>query len=102
MAIVINSQFDPFSMQDLWSPLSQVSEAHMKTEAELSNFATEGAAWKNYVNPIRDVQANKLLSSYEAEIDNVSNLLMKEGLTPSIRKKLLNLKQQLMKWLKKL
>lgn len=93
MAIVINSQFDPFSMQDLWSPLSQVSEAHMKTEAELSNFATEGAAWKNYVNPIRDVQANKLLSSYEAEIDNVSNLLMKEGLTPSIRKKLLNLKQ---------
>lgn len=93
MAIVINSQFDPFSMQDLWSPLSQVSEAHMKTEAELSNFATEGAAWKNYVNPTRDVQANKLLSSYETEIDNASNLLMKEGLTPSIRKKLLNLKQ---------
>ena len=91
MAIVINSQFDLFNA-GFMIPLSQVSEAHMKTEAELSNFATEDSM-KNYVNPIRDVQANKLLSSYEAEIDNVSNLLMKEGLTPSIRKKLLNLKQ---------
>lgn len=93
MGIRVTSTYDPFTLEELWGPLMQATQSQMKMEEDLSNFAAEGYAWKQYVNPERDPQAYHALNTYQAQVDQARDQLAKGNISPSFYKKMLDLKR---------
>ena len=94
---VIDSNFSPFSMQEMLTPFVMYKDAYEKTE-EAYNDLTQKADTFKYLADVAeenpDSKAAKIYKGYASELDKQAKDLAKNGLSMLNRRALTNLKRR--------
>ena len=91
MYITLNSEFKPFTYDELVKPLQDYKEAYDKVEEQYSTLAQQTEAWKNIATQENSPEAYAMYKKYSDELNAVVEDFSK-GMTASNRGKLLGLK----------
>lgn len=92
--LVINSQFKPFSYAEMLQPLAQATEAHQSLEDQYSDLSTKSNIWEELANEQADPYAYSLYNKYSTDLKAQAEILAKEGLTPSARQSMLDMRNR--------
>lgn len=92
--LTVNSQFDPFSYQELLQPALMATQAHRELEDQYDTLSTEASIWDNLINKEKDKKAYSLYKSFSDDLEQQVEQLAREGLNTSSRKRLLNMKSR--------
>lgn len=90
--LVIDSQFKPFSYQELIAPAMMATQAHEQIQDTYADLATKSSVWDNMANKETDPRAHALYQSYSEDLASKAEDLAKNGLTPSSRQDMSNLR----------
>lgn len=93
MYITINSEFRPFTYDELTKPLRDYTEAYNAVEAQYSNLAQQTEAWKNIATQENSPEAYAMYKRYSDELNAVVEDFSK-GMTIQNRGKLTGLKSR--------
>lgn len=93
MILTINSQFNPFSYDELTRPLVQYKEAYDKVEQDYSNLAIQTEQWKDIANQTKSPEAYAMYSKYANDLNNILDDFSK-GMTIKNRSQLLSMKRR--------
>lgn len=91
-SLVINSQFHPFSYQELLQPALMATEAQHNLEDQYADLESKASIWEGMANEQTDPRAYKRYKDYADELQAAANDLADYGLTPSSRQKLANMR----------
>ena len=94
MPIRISSQFRPMTYDELSKPLIQATEAQMALEDQYSAMQTEAAKWQQLANEQTDHRAYSQLKAYSDDLSAQADALLKQGLSPSTRAAMLDMKRR--------
>lgn len=92
MNLVINSQFRPFTYDEMVKPLVQYKEAYDKVEQDYSDLATQTEMWKDIVNQTNSPEAYKMYKGYSDQLNSIIDDFSK-GMTLKNRNALLGMKR---------
>lgn len=93
MYITINSEFRPFTYDELTKPLRDYTEAYNAVEAQYSNLAQQTEAWKNIATQENSPEAYAMYKRYSDELNAVVEDFSR-GMTIQNRGKLTGLKSR--------
>lgn len=93
MYITINSEFKPFTYDELTKPLRDYTEAYNKAEEQYATLAQQTEAWKNIATQENSPEAYAMYKKYSDELNAVVEDFSK-GMTMQNRSKLLGLKSR--------
>lgn len=91
-SLVINSQFKPFSYQELLQPVLMATEAQHNLEDQYADLESKASIWEGMANEQTDPRTYKRYKDYADELRAAANDLADYGLTPSSRQKLANMR----------
>ena len=91
-SLVINSQFKPFSYQELLQPALMATEAQHNLEDQYADLESKASIWEGMANEQTDPRTYKRYKDYADELQAAANDLADYGLTPSSRQKLANMR----------
>lgn len=91
-SLVINSQFKPFSYQELLQPALMATEAQHNLEDQYADLESKASIWEGMANEQTDPRTYKRYKDYADELRAAANDLADYGLTPSSRQKLANMR----------
>lgn len=91
-SLVINSQFRPFSYQELLQPALMATEAQHNLEDQYADLESKASIWEGMANEQTDPRTYKRYKDYADELKAAANDLADYGLTPSSRQKLANMR----------
>lgn len=91
-SLVINSQFHPFSYQELLQPALMATEAQHNLEDQYADLESKASIWEGMANEQTDPRTYKRYKDYADELQAAANDLADYGLTPSSRQKLTNMR----------
>ena len=91
-SLVINSQFKPFSYQEMLAPTLMATQAHQELENQYGELATKASVWEEIANEQTDPYAYKMYKNYANNLKEQADKLAKEGLNASSRKDMLNMR----------
>lgn len=91
-SLVINSQFRPFSYQELLQPALMATEAQHNLEDQYADLESKASIWEGMANEQTDPRTYKRYKDYADELRAAANDLADYGLTPSSRQKLANMR----------
>lgn len=91
-SLVINSQFRPFSYQELLQPALMATEAQHNLEDQYADLESKASIWEGMVNEQTDPRTYKRYKDYADELQAAANDLADYGLTLSSRQKLANMR----------
>ena len=92
--LVVNSRFQPFSYQELYTPLVQATQAQYDIEDKYSELSNKANVWEGMANKESDYRTYKQYEKYSNDLKKAADQLVKEGLTPSSRKGLFDLRSR--------
>lgn len=92
--LTVNSQFDPFSYQELLQPTLMATQAHRELEDQYNELSAKADIWNNLINKERDKRAYELYKSFSDDLIQQVDQLAKEGLNTTSRKGMLNMKSR--------
>lgn len=92
MNLVINSQFRPFTFDEMLKPLVQYKEAYDKVEQDYSDLATQTEMWKDIVNQTNSPEAYAMYKGYSDRLNSIVEDFSK-GMTLNNRMALLGMKR---------
>lgn len=92
MNLVINSQFRPFTYDEMVKPLVQYKEAYDKVEQDYSDLATQTEMWKDIVNQTNSPEAYAMYKGYSDQLNSIVEDFSK-GMTLKNRSALLGMKR---------
>ena len=90
--LIINSHFKPFSYQEMLAPTLQQTEAHQALNEAYSALGTQAGTVEAMLNRELDKEAYNQYKRYMEGLQEQADILAKEGLNPSLRNSLLNMK----------
>lgn len=93
MYITINSEFKPFTYDELTKPLRDYTEAYNKVEEQYATLAQQTEAWKNIATQENSPEAYAMYKKYSDELSAVVEDFSK-GMTLQNRSKLSGLKSR--------
>lgn len=93
MYITINSEFRPFTYDELTKPLNDYTEAYNKVEEQYTTLAQQTEAWKNIANQENSPEAYAMYKKYSDELNTVVEDFSR-GMTIQNRSKLAGLKSR--------
>jgi hypothetical protein len=93
-SLVINSQFKPFSYQEMLAPTLMATQAHQELENQYGELATKASVWEEMANEQTDPYAYKMYKTYANDLEEQAGQLAREGLTPASRQNMLKMKQR--------
>lgn len=93
MYITINSEFKPFTYDELTKPLRDYTEAYNAVEAQYANLAQQTEAWKNIATQENSPKAYAMYKKYSDELNAVVEDFSR-GMTIQNRSKLSGLKSR--------
>ena len=93
-SLVINSQFHPFSYQDMIAPVALATQAQQDLEDKYSTLGEQSGAYDKLANQQTDPIAYAQYKRYADDLSKQVEQLNKDGLTPSSRTALLNMKRR--------
>lgn len=91
----LKTNFKPFTFEEMLKPALMATEAHNELAENISNLEVIVGDLEHKItqNP-KDKKLRELHDKYTTELQNASNLLLKNGLTPEIRNTFNTLKKQ--------
>lgn len=93
-SLVINSQFKPFSYQEMLAPTLMATQAHQELENQYGELATKANVWKEMANEQTDPYAYKMYKTYANDLENQAGQLAREGLNAASRRNMLNMRSR--------
>lgn len=93
MYITINSEFKPFTYDELTKPLNDYTEAYNKVEEQYATLAQQTEAWKNIATQENSPEAYAMYKKYSDELNAVVEDFSR-GMTIQNRGKLSGLKSR--------
>lgn len=84
--LVINSQFNPFSYEELMAPVLMATQAHQQLENEYGNLAAQANELYRKLNTERDKKSVATYNSYMSALDSLASQLASKGLDQSSRR----------------
>lgn len=93
-SLVINSQFKPFSYQEMLAPVMQATQAHQELESAYSELETKANIWDKMASETSDPKAHSIYQKYADDLSEQAGELAKNGLSLSSRQALLNMKNR--------
>lgn len=91
-SLVINSQFKPFSYQEILAPTLMATQAHQELENQYGDLATKASVWEEMANEQTDPYAYKMYKTYANDLEEQAGQLAREGLNAASRRDMLNMK----------
>lgn len=92
--LVNNAKFKPFSYQELIQPILLADAAHKELEDQYTELSTKANVWDKLAGEQPDSKVSTLYRNYANDLRNQANQLAKEGLTPSSRQGLSEMKSR--------
>lgn len=92
MNLVINSQFRPFTYDEMVKPLVQYKEVYDKVEQDYSDLATQTEMWKDIVNQTNSPEAYAMYKEYSDRLNSIVEDFSR-GMTLKNRGALLGMKR---------
>lgn len=86
------TNFRPFSYQEMLAPVLMATQAHQAVEAAYSELDSQANAIGSLANETNDPVAYQRYKAYESALRTQADALAKNGLTPGSRQSLLDLK----------
>lgn len=93
MYLTLNSEFRPFTYDELVKPLSDYTEAYNKVEEQYATLAQQTEAWKNIATQENSPKAYAMYKRYSDELNAVIDDFSR-GMTVQNRSKLSGLKSR--------
>ena len=93
-SLVINSQFKPFSYQEMLAPTLMATQAHQELENQYGELATKASVWDEMANEQTDPYAYQMYKKYSDDLKNQADILASQGLTPASRNALIAMKNR--------
>ena len=91
-SLVINSQFKPFSYQEMLAPTLMSTQAHQELENQYGELATKASIWEEIANEQTDPYAYKMYKTYANDLEEQAGQLAREGLNAASRRDMLNMR----------
>lgn len=91
-SLVINSQFKPFSYQEMLAPTLMATQAHQELENQYGELATKASVWEEMANEQTDPYAYKMYKTYANDLEEQAGQLAREGLNATSRRDMLNMR----------
>lgn len=91
-SLVINSQFKPFSYQEMLAPTLMATQAHQELENQYGELATKASVWEGIANEQTDPYAYKTYKTYANDLEEQAGQLAREGLNAASRRDMLNMR----------
>ena len=91
-SLVINSQFKPFSYQEMLAPTLMATQAHQELENQYGELATKASVWGEMANEQTDPYAYKMYKTYANDLEEQAGQLAREGLNAASRRDMLNMR----------
>lgn len=91
-SLTINSQFRPFSYQELLHPVMMATQAQQDLENQYGELAAKANIWDIMANEQTDSYAYKMYETYANDLENQANQLAREGLNAASRRDMLNMR----------
>lgn len=91
-SLVINSQFKPFSYQEMLAPTLMATQAHQELENQYGELATKANVWEEMANEQTDPYAYKMYKTYADDLESQAGQLAREGLNAASRRDMLNMR----------
>lgn len=92
MNLVINSQFRPFTYDEMVKPLVQYKEAYDRAEQDYSDLVSQTEVWKDIVNQETSPEAYAMYKGYSDQLNSIVDDFSK-GMTLGNRRALLRMKR---------
>lgn len=92
--IVTNTRFKPFTYDELLKPVLRATEEHRNLEEQYANLATSANAPLGMLNEVLDSKSYKRNNDYLQDLENLADILAKEGISSSSRRSALQMKQR--------
>lgn len=93
-SLVINSQFKPFSYQEMLAPTLMATQAHQELENQYGELAAKANVWEEMANEQTDPYAYKMYKTYANDLENQAGQLAREGLNAASRRDMLNMRSR--------
>lgn len=93
-SLVIGSKFSPFTYEELLKAPIMATQAHRELEDQYSELATKTNVWEDIANEETDHYAYQMYKRYSDDLKAQADILATQGLTPSSRKAMLNMKDR--------
>lgn len=93
-SLVVNSKFKPFSYEEMLQPVQMATLAHQDVENEYAELAAKANVLEGIVNEQTDPYAYKMQKSYLDNLKAQAETLAMEGLNPTSRQGMLNMKSR--------
>lgn len=91
-SLVINSQFKPFSYQEMLAPTLMATQAHQELENQYGDLATKASVWEEMANEQTDPYAYKMYKTYANDLEEQAGQLAREGLNAVSRRDMFNMR----------
>lgn len=91
-SLVINSQFKPFSYQEMLAPTLMATQAHQELENQYGELATKASVWEEMANEQTDPYAYKMYKTYANDLEEQAGQLAREGLNAASKRDMLNMR----------
>ena len=91
-SLVINSQFKPFSYQEMLAPTLMATQAHQELENQYGELANKASVWEEMANEQTDPYAYKMYKTYANDLEEQAGQLAREGLNAASRRDMLNMR----------
>lgn len=91
-SLVINSQFKPFSYQEMLAPTLMATQAHQELENQYGELVTKASVWEEMANEQTDPYAYKMYKTYANDLEEQAGQLAREGLNAASRRDMLNMR----------
>lgn len=93
-SLVINSQFKPFSYQEMLAPTLMATQAHQELENQYGELAIKASVWEEMANEQTDPYAYKMYKTYANDLESQAGQLAREGLNAASRKDMFNMRSR--------
>lgn len=93
-SLTVNSQFKPFSYQELLHPVMMATQAHQELENQYGELAAKANVWEEMANEQTDPYAYKMYKTYANDLESQAGQLAREGLNAASRRDMLNMRSR--------
>lgn len=93
--VIINStKFTPFSFEEMLKPMAIYGQEYRAQQDALSELAIKSSVWEGMANEQADPYAYKMYKKYADDLEMQAGQLAREGLSPTSRQGMLQMKQR--------
>ena len=91
-SLVVNSQFKPFSYQEMLAPTLMATQAHQELENQYGELSAKANVWEEMANEQTDPYAYNMYKTYANDLEKQAGQLAREGLNAASRRDMLNMR----------